>query len=132
MPPSEREIPSTIVIIAQPIATFWRSTSSALSSVPRTTTSHTMRPSLAPSTRMWSNCGARDLDHHLRHRRDEERRHAEREQRDLERVAAAGQQREREHEAGEAEEAQLGHRRHERAEERDHRRVRERQRDARR
>jgi len=52
MPPSERAMPSTIVIIAQPMARFCRVMSSARSSVPRTTTSHRMRASLAPSTRM--------------------------------------------------------------------------------
>src|SRR3954451_18195161 len=54
MPPSAREMPSTIVSIIQPMAAFWRSTSNASSAVPRITTSHTTRHSLMPSERAWS------------------------------------------------------------------------------
>ena len=54
-PPSEREIPSTIVSIIQPMAAFCRSTSKALSAVPRITTSHTTFHSLIRSVRAWSN-----------------------------------------------------------------------------
>src|SRR5258708_5169200 len=55
IPPSEREMPSTMVSIIQPMAAFWRSMSKAASARPSTMTSHTTRDAPMRKVRARSN-----------------------------------------------------------------------------